>query len=203
VNLSYLSNSVRSRRTSRAVRGGLFILAGALILAPGLWAQDAAKTSSPTAQPAKDAPAKAAPVRRMPAKTAPVKAVAVRPVPHPPAKPVALKPIPKIVVPPDAVEVSPGLYRATAADGKVWMYRRSPFGVSRWPASSDPAYNKQESAPERIVAVEQGDSIRFERTTPFGKRSWVRKKTDLTADEKAAWEQQQKNPAGGPAAEKE
>jgi hypothetical protein len=122
--------------------------------------------------------------------------------PPPAAK--TTKPAPsRLVLPKDAVETSPGLYRWTDKDGKVWTYRRSPFGVSRWPAASDSAYNKQEAPEDRVKAAEQGDSIRFEQSTPFGKRAWVRKKSELTETEKAIWERQQKSVAATRPAGKE
>src|SRR5579862_7498175 len=74
----------------------------------------------------------------------------------------------KLEIPKGAVETSTGLYRWTDKDGKVWMYRRSPFGISRYPADIA-TYDKQTSTEEETKAVEQGDSIRFERSTPFGK----------------------------------
>src|ERR1700690_2325575 len=86
-------------------------------------------------------------------------------------------------IPKDAVETAPGFYRWTDTDGKVWTYRRTPFGVRRWAADSVDsgrnAADKRQSAGAPTTAVEQGDSIRFERATPFGKRAWVRKKTEL------------------------
>ena len=122
----------------------------------------------------------------------------------PPPPPKAAKPAPaKLVIPKDAVETSPGLYRWTDKDGKVWVYRRSPFGVSRWPAASDSTYNKQDAPEDHVTAVEQGDSIRFERSTPLGTRTWVRKKTALTAEEKAIWEHQEKSGSASRTAEKE
>ena len=105
-------------------------------------------------------------------------------------------------IPKDAVETEPGFYKWTDKDGKVWMYRRTPFGVSRWPA--EPMYTKQQdTADQQTTAVEQGDSIRFERSTPFGKRTWVRKKTELNETEQAIWASQQKNNAASRTAEKE
>ncbi|HVN05047.1 MAG TPA: hypothetical protein VMT86_11555 [Bryobacteraceae bacterium] len=120
----------------------------------------------------------------------------------PPAKPVAAKrtaaaqtpakPVVRPTIPPDAVETSPGLYRWTDKEGKTWMFRRSPFGVSRWPADAKDAEDaKASSAPQQTTAVAQGDSIRFERATPFGKKVWVRKKTELNETERQIWEQQQ------------
>jgi hypothetical protein len=53
------------------------------------------------------------------------------------------------------------------------------------------------------TAVEQGDSIRFEQTTPFGKRIWVRKKTELNEEERKIWDLQRKNSAASRTTEKE
>lgn len=113
-------------------------------------------------------------------------------------KPVAVTAIPK-----DAVETTPGFYRWTDKDGKAWTYRRTPFGVTRWPEQQG-MYDKQNSQDQETTAVEEGDSIRFERLTPFGKRTWVRKKTEMNETEKAIWaNQQQKTGAAGHVAEKE
>jgi hypothetical protein len=112
-----------------------------------------------------------------------------------------------MAIPKDAVQTTPGFYRWTDKDGKAWTYRRTPFGVSRWPADSvDMAQNaadKQKAVSQRTTAVEEGDSIRFEQATPFGKRSWVRKKTDLNETEQRIWDLQQKNSTATRTAEKE
>jgi hypothetical protein len=121
----------------------------------------------------------------------------------PPAVNQAAKPAANAGIPKDAVETSPGLYRWTDKDGKVWFYRQTPFGLRRWPAEAEEpgkaAGQKSAAAAERITAVEQGDSIRFEESTPFGKRSWVRKKSELDENEKRIWESQRKS-AAAPAA---
>jgi hypothetical protein len=117
------------------------------------------------------------------------------------AKPAPKKAPPRMTVPPGAVQVSPGLYRWTDKEGKGWMYRSTPFGVSRWP--QDEADTKQTAGSEHTTAVEQGDSIRFQRSTPFGKRTWVRKKTELDETERQIWAHQQARNAAGRKAEKE
>jgi len=110
-------------------------------------------------------------------------------------------------IPKGAVETTPGFYRWTDQDGKIWTYRRTPFGVSRWPADSvnteRDAADKQNAASGRTTAVEEGDSIRFEQATPFGKRTWVRKKTELNETEQKVWDLQQKNSTASRTAEKE
>jgi hypothetical protein len=142
-----------------------------------LAAQDTAKTSPPPAAPAASA--------AEPAKKAP----------------------PVAGIPKGAVETSPGFYRWTDKAGKVWTYRLTPFGVRRWPAEADdPAQataDKESAGEDLITAVEQGDSIRFEKSTPFGKRTWVRKKTELSDSEQRIWDLQRKNSTASRTAEKE
>jgi hypothetical protein len=110
-------------------------------------------------------------------------------------------------IPKGAIETTPGFYRWTDKAGKVWTYRLTPFGVTRWPADSvdigKSAVDKQNAAGGRMTAVEQGDSIRFQEDTPFGKREWVRKKTELNEAERKTWDLQQKNSAASRTAEKE
>jgi hypothetical protein len=112
-----------------------------------------------------------------------------------------------LTIPKDAVQTTPGFYRWTDKDGKVWTYRRTPFGVSRWPAESvdaaQSAADKQKAVSERTTAVEAGDSIRFEQSTPFGKRTWVRKKSELNETEQRIWDLQQKNGTASRTAEQE
>jgi hypothetical protein len=111
-----------------------------------------------------------------------------------------------ITIPKDAVETEPGVYRWTDKNGKVWAYRRTPFGVKRWAADSadtEPKNDKRITAEQRTTAVEEGDSIRFEQFTPFGKHTWVRKKTEMNAAEQKIWDLQQKNGTVSRVAEKE
>jgi hypothetical protein len=41
-----------------------------------------------------------------------------------------------------------------------------------------------------VKVTEDGDSVKFERPGPFGIYKWEKKKTDLDAGEKAAWERE-------------
>jgi len=132
---------------------------------------------------------------------------AARTTPHPVAKPV-IRPVnhpvnrqikktsPLAAIPKDAVQTAPGFYRWTDKNGKVWTYRLSPFGVTRYPADSVRDAGAKDGGKEvdgLTTAVEEGDSIRFERSTPFGKRTWVRKKTELDENEQKIWDSQKKN----------
>jgi hypothetical protein len=88
----------------------------------------------------------------------------------------------------DAAEVEPGLWKHTDREGNTWMYRRTPFGVSRYPAASaqeGTAADEREAA--LLKAEDAGDSVKFERKTPFGLAKWTRKKSELDGPETMAW----------------
>jgi len=91
--------------------------------------------------------------------------------------------------PKGAVEVSPGAYRYVDAQGKVWNYRRTPFG---WMKAEEkdmkPAADTPGAAARLTRAVEDGDSVRFERKTPFGVQRWTRKKPEMTEEERQIFE---------------
>lgn len=120
------------------------------------------------------------------------------------ASPAAATPAPKsgsISIPADAVEIGPQVYRYKDADGKSWIYRKTPFGISKMeemttgqpapPLMSTPAPPPGESK-IKVTAVDKGDSVRFEQQTPMGPRVWERKKSELTAQE-SAWLERSKN----------
>jgi hypothetical protein len=104
-------------------------------------------------------------------------------------------------IPAGAKEAGDGLYRYTDAQGKTWMYRRTPFGVAKWEdkPSAQPAAS---SDPAPATVTDLGDSFQFQRDTPFGPQKWTRKKSELTDDEKAivARQEHAKLPAAGPKA---
>jgi len=113
-----------------------------------------------------------------------------------PAAQAAKRPAPVIALPKDAVEVEPGTWRHQA-DGKTWIYRKTPFGLSRFEEKAAKA-EKEESkaAPGSDVsagmrAFDDGEYVRFERPGPFGVYKWRRKKTELDAGEKQAWSRAQ------------
>jgi len=89
-----------------------------------------------------------------------------------------------LTIPPGAVEVEPYLFRYQDASGKTWMYRQTPFGLSKWEETSTPVVPEPAKS-EPVVVTDLGDSVRFERNTPFGKGTWVRKKTELNDEDKA------------------
>ncbi len=92
--------------------------------------------------------------------------------------------------------------RSVSKDGKKYVERQTPFGVARVEDKGDEK-QKPEEPPANMRAFEEGDSIRFERQTPFGVARWVRKKSELTEMERAAWERERRKPAESKAPAKE
>lgn len=107
-------------------------------------------------------------------------------------------------IPAGAVESEPGTWHYTGADGKSWIYRKTPFGVARIEDTGTAAGSKaaplRAAAPaesDNVKATEAGDSIRFERPGPFGPYRWVSKKSELNQMEKAAWDHERSRTAAG------
>lgn len=107
-----------------------------------------------------------------------------------PAQKKAAAPAPKTVtIPKDAVP-NPGgqSYTWTDKDGKKWVYTKTPFGVMKSPKADDAAGPGLDTTLTK--AIDKGDSVRFERRTPFGTSAWEKKKTELTADEQKLFDAQ-------------
>jgi hypothetical protein len=101
-------------------------------------------------------------------------------------------------VPAGAVETEPGTFRFTDAQGRKWIYRKTPFGVARLEegaAAAAPAA-VAERKEEAVKVVEKGDSVHFERPGPFGIYKWERKKSDLT-DAERGWVEQARTRVAG------
>jgi hypothetical protein len=99
---------------------------------------------------------------------------------------------PLTAIPASAVQIEPNAYRYTDPKGKKWILFQTPFGIARKEDDGEPLRKKlQETQPMRGVKItEDGDSLKFEREGPFGMYKWTKKKTELTDQEKAAWEAQ-------------
>lgn len=104
-----------------------------------------------------------------------------------PAKKAAPAPAPKLVVPPDAVRIDANTWRHTDKEGRTWRYVQSPFGVTRFEVAAQSAAAPADT-PADMKSFEEGDSVRFERPSPFGVIKWTRKKTELSALEQRVWE---------------
>jgi hypothetical protein len=110
----------------------------------------------------------------------------------------------EITIPAGAVEVEPYTYRYTDAQGKKWIYRKTPFGISRAedkavedPKAVDPKKEENARLIDTTTAVEDGDTVRFERPGPFGVTKWQRKKTELNEVEHAVWDREMQKRASG------
>jgi hypothetical protein len=89
-----------------------------------------------------------------------------------------------ITIPKDAVANPDGIsYSYTDKQGKKWTYTKTPFGIMKSPTSADSAGG---GAPDvsSTKAIDNGETVRFERPGPFGTMSWEKKKADLTDDER-------------------
>jgi hypothetical protein len=122
-------------------------------------------------------------------------------------------------VPAGSTKVAGSTYRFVDKEGKAWLYRHTPFGYQRRaeeeksePAAADSdgsrmtPFGRTKGEPERLgsapaaprvdtKAREEGDTIHFERPSPFGVYKWSRKKDELTREEQKIWESQQRKPA--------
>lgn len=119
-------------------------------------------------------------------------------------------PRPPAGVPATATLVEPGTWKDTDAKGKAWLYRVTPFGVSKIAAvdeyGNSVLRSEQQKSPSsadtaNITARIDGDTIHFQQPTPFGTKKWDRKATDdLASTEKAALEIARQRQSATPAA---
>src|SRR5207302_1259855 len=103
-----------------------------------------------------------------------------------PAKPVA--PVAKpLVIPPDATPNPNGTYSYTDKSGKKWIFSKTPFGISKAEdmTGSAPMFAAA-PAGQFITATDNGETVKFERQSPFGSTKWEKKKTELNDEERAA-----------------
>ncbi|MDX1980589.1 MAG: hypothetical protein SFV51_09995 [Bryobacteraceae bacterium] len=106
-------------------------------------------------------------------------------------KPAVKKAAPEAVkVPRDAVRVSPGMWKWKDPKGIVWVYNETPFGIMK---GEEPKDQEPEKTPTDWKVTDEGETLAFERPWPFGGvNRWTKNKNDLTAIEKAVWEQHRK-----------
>ena len=105
----------------------------------------------------------------------------------------APKPAPApITIPAAATRVDANTFRYTDAKGKKWIYKQTPFGVVRMEEDNGAAAAIQKPAPEPTAVTITGDTVHFERKTPFGATSWDRKKAELTDEERGIVERSEK-----------
>lgn len=102
------------------------------------------------------------------------------------------------VIPKDATPLPDGSFRWVDKDGKKWIFRQTPFGVSK---SEErvvaPVVQKVSDDPTQ--SKDMGDSVQFTRATPFGPKIWLKKKTELDSYEQAIWDRDQQKKTNGAA----
>jgi hypothetical protein len=101
------------------------------------------------------------------------------------------KPIPApLTVPAGAVKTDAYTYAYTDGQGKKWIYRETPFGVTRFEPRDTTAADReeQEKVAALIHAFDEGEFVRFERPSPFGVYRWKQKKSELSVVERLAWD---------------
>lgn len=103
----------------------------------------------------------------------------------PKAKPAA------VALPAGAERVEEGVWRARDAQGRTWIYRKTPFGMVRMEEQKPEKTAPGEASPCRVVRVESGQAV-FEKESPFGRRTWTRRLEELDGDERRALEEWKK-----------
>ncbi len=97
-------------------------------------------------------------------------------------------------IPKDATPLPDGSFRYVDQDGKKWIYRATPFGVSK--AEERPVAPVVDRIEDDTTKSEDlGDSVRFTRPTPFGPKVWVTKKSDFSSYEKSIFDRDSKKSA--------
>jgi hypothetical protein len=105
--------------------------------------------------------------------------------PAPVAPKAVVNTIQPVVIPKDAIPNSNGTYSWTDKAGKKWIYAKTPFGISKSQDLGSEAVNAAPQAMPAAKVTDLGDTVRFERPSPFGVMKWEKKKTDLTDEERA------------------
>jgi hypothetical protein len=105
-----------------------------------------------------------------------------------------------LTIPSDAVAKPDGSYSYTDKAGKKWIYNRTPFGISKIQDVGEGAADPFVTTPKEqlIKTTDAGDTVKFERQTPFGVTKWEKKKSDLTDEERRIFESQQPKPPAQP-----
>lgn len=90
-------------------------------------------------------------------------------------------------IPDGAVQIDASSYLYTAPDGKMRLYVKTPFGIMM--ADEQPAPAASNVQPHAMVkATVDGDTIHFERPSPFGAFRWQKKISELNEQERAIWQ---------------
>ncbi len=97
-----------------------------------------------------------------------------------------------VTIPKDAVKNPNGTYSYTDKDGRKWTYTNSPFGVMKTSSGDTDSHLVPADSGAAVKVIDKGDTVRFERPSPFGTMSWEKKKSDLTEEERKMVDAQKK-----------
>ncbi len=97
-----------------------------------------------------------------------------------------------LTLPPGAVEAGPDTWHHTDRQGRKWVYRKTPWGLTRLEEKQGAANKEGGSTQAAVIrAFDDGEHVRFERPGPFGVYRWRRSKSELNDEERRAWERAQ------------
>jgi hypothetical protein len=102
-----------------------------------------------------------------------------------------------VVIPKDAVALGGQKWRWTDAKGKKWIFTRTPFSIVKTEESAVAAGDSESTPSNRLsgaTIIDEGDTLKFVTKTPFGTNEWRKKKSDLTEEERDAWESRNAKP---------
>jgi hypothetical protein len=95
------------------------------------------------------------------------------------------------VIPKDAVANPDGTYSYRDITGKKWIYSQTPFGISKVEDMRGMDGGFSTTPMEQLIkTTDNGETVKFERQTPFGPAKWEKKKSDLNDQERRLYEQQ-------------
>ncbi len=108
---------------------------------------------------------------------------------QPPAPP-ATKPVAE--APPGIEASADGKRRVRDAQGRTWIYRKSPFGAA-WLEEERPQPEPAKMPPPscRVVRLEKEEAV-FERRSPFSHATWTKRLDQLDEMERRALEEWKK-----------
>ena len=96
----------------------------------------------------------------------------------------------------------PGTAAAATAgekkDDRTYTQNKTPFGTTRYENKPEPPV--VEGAPSDIRAFQDGETVRFEKKTPFGYSRWSKKMSELDESERAILDRESLGKSGTPKA---
>jgi hypothetical protein len=103
-----------------------------------------------------------------------------------PAVKPAVKKADTVTLPPGAKATGDGAWEHTDGQGKQWVYKQMPFGLTRMAkGEADERSAAALSLPPGMTVVEKNGGYEFSRATPFGGVTYMKKADELSETERA------------------